>query len=394
MHLTENQIQAYVDQNLLSAEKEFVEIHLKDCSLCQEQVQVVSDRTGRVNSHLAVLSPQSQLNEAALPVEAALQRLQIKINQKESQSMFNKLFSPRLRPVWSIAVIVLVLVVAFSFPQVRAMANSFLGLFRVQQVAVVPVDTDALSTNVNYVGESMFDALFETASEETLGQSLPDATVDEASSAAGIPVRVPSIENLDDVHISVEQGIRITFKVDQPLIQAIFDETQLGINIPEELDGATVMGEIPPAVFMSFDCELPEEFLESSTGESVEDIRQRVVQQTCKDLIQVASPSVEAPSGLDISAIGQGFLQLMGMSADDAQNFSQTVDWATTLVIPVPETSNYENVSVDGVEGVLLREVNYEGGHYILIWVKDDIVYALSGKGNSQEALELAGSLK
>ena len=51
--------------------------------------------------------------------------------------MFKKYFTRRYQPAWVAFCLVLILAVAFVFPPVRTMASSFLGLFRVQRIAVV-----------------------------------------------------------------------------------------------------------------------------------------------------------------------------------------------------------------------------------------------------------------
>ena len=50
---------------------------------------------------------------------------------------------------------------------------------------------------------------------------------------------------------------------------------------------------------------------------------------------------------------------------------------------------------MDGVDGTLIQQrLNSHAPQYILIWMKDGILYALTGSGSSATALEIAGSLK
>ncbi len=84
------------------------------------------------------------------------------------------------------------------------------------------------------------------------------------------------------------------------------------------------------------------------------------------------------------------------MSEADAHAFAQTVDWSSTLVIPVPLAgASFRAVPVDGVNGTLIETANQDGseGHYQLIWVKNGIVYSLEGQGTSSQALAAAASL-
>ena len=85
------------------------------------------------------------------------------------------------------------------------------------------------------------------------------------------------------------------------------------------------------------------------------------------------------------------------MSAEEAAAFTSTVDWTSTLVVPIPSNAaDYEQVSVDGVTGTLIQRRSREGepSTFALLWVKDGIIYAISGRGaNSGQAIEMANSL-
>jgi hypothetical protein len=65
--------------------------------------------------------------------------------------------------------------------------------------------------------------------------------------------------------------------------------------------------------------------------------------------------------------------------------------------VPIPSNSaSYEQVTVDGVTGTLIQRPSREGEPTIfaLLWVRDGIIYAISGRGtNSEQAIELANSL-
>ena len=116
----------------------------------------------------------------------------------------------------------------------------------------------------------------------------------------------------------------------------------------------------------------------------------------CLQPCEPPSPAVEAPADLDVDAIGEAFLQVTGMSPEEAAEFSKTVDWTTTLVIPVPRYgTEHEQIQVDGVTGTFIKHYEYKSGDsYLLIWIKNDIVYALSGPGDKADALQIVNSLE
>jgi hypothetical protein len=116
--------------------------------------------------------------------------------------------------------------------------------------------------------------------------------------------------------------------------------------------------------------------------------------------VQLASPTVSTPPGADISQVGEAFLQLLGLSPAEAQHFAQTIDWSSTLVIPLPQdAASFRDVTVDGVPGVLIQSNPRASGgpryaHYTLFWEKNGTVYSLSGTGDPTRAAELANSLR
>jgi len=60
------------------------------------------------------------------------------------------------------------------------------------------------------------------------------------------------------------------------------------------------------------------------------------------------------------------------------------------------DSASYEQITVDGVTGTLIQRPSREGEPttFALLWVKDGIVYAISGRGDkSGQAIEMANSL-
>jgi hypothetical protein len=115
----------------------------------------------------------------------------------------------------------------------------------------------------------------------------------------------------------------------------------------------------------------------------------------CTYLIQAPGPTVSVPPDLNMSDIAEAALELAGMSPAEARSFCQTVDWSSTLVVPIPRnSSSYETVTVDGVEGTLITETLSQGNRYSLLWIKNGVIHSLAGHGNSSDALSLAASLR
>jgi hypothetical protein len=98
---------------------------------------------------------------------------------------------------------------------------------------------------------------------------------------------------------------------------------------------------------------------------------------------------------LNIQQLAQIALEFTGMTSEEAAAFSNTVDWTSTLVVPIPKNAaTYKQVNVDGVTGTLIQRPADDAPQYALLWVKDGILYAISGLGtNSPQAVDMANSL-
>jgi hypothetical protein len=307
--------------------------------------------------------------------------------------MFQRIFARKYRYAWVAIGVIAILGIAMVFPQVRAVANSFLGLFRVEQFTVLQVDPEQIEEQFN--SASNFEYLLaEDVNVEEFGDAQEVTDAAEASSLAGIPVRLPTTVD-GEGKLAVQPGAKVTFLVDLPKVNGML--TEIGrpdLKLPAELDGAEVTLELPVAVIATYgDCEVSEEALSDFEGDPdgpPPDLSE------CTTLSQFLSPEIKAPPGLDVAGIGETFLQVLGMSPEEATQFSRSVDWTTTLIIPIPRYgTEYQEVFVDGVEGTLILQSQRSYlPKYLLVWIKDGIVYALAGPGDAASAVEIAESLE
>lgn len=385
MHLTEGLLRTYLDHELDPGRQEQVRIHLAGCPVCQQKAAEMSQRAGELKEHFAVLSP--RLSEASLSPATARTRFQTLTNEKEKTVMFRNMFTRRYMRVWAVLGVIAVLALALSFPQVRAAANSFLGLFRVEKVTVVEFDEANLQNRFN--NASLFgDYVSENVKQETIGESKSGLSAADASALVGIPVRLPTTILQGEPAISVMAGERVNFTIDLARLRALV--TQLGVQdleLPDSLQGQTVtlqMGSVVDATWG--DCRS-----HASSGNSEP--------QRCTVFSQMPSPTVNAPSELDLPRIGTALLEVLGMSKSEATSFSNSVDWTSTLVLPIPRGNvDYRYVEVDGVRGVLATTRLYSQGtpqsQTGMIWVKDGVTYLLSSYGWNPNLIEIGNSLR
>lgn len=268
---------------------------------------------------------------------------------------------------------------AFTLPTVQAAAEAFLDLFRVRQFTGVQFDPGRLEAlgSSGITPESIFGKVEPLTDFEV--QPVSYATPVEAGQAAGITVRtpiwVPNGYSSTGIMVSGEHAARITLNTAG--LQAVLDALGLAdVELPEGLDGQTATVRVPPIVTQSY---------VSYNGE-------RTVL-----VIQARSPDVSFPAGIDLSKLAYAGLRVLGMSRDEAYRMSVTIDWRSTLIVPVPTKAlAYRPINVSGNEGLLIEGLaqneKYPGG--VLMWSAGEVTYAIAGALSGEELLEIAQNLQ
>lgn len=389
MHISDGEIRAYLDKQPAEAELQRIQAHLDGCARCRERAEALSARAAQTAHRFSALEPSA----AASPLNSKQARRAFErrlAGKQKEQTMGQRITTRAARPLWVGLAVIAVLAVVLAFPPVRAIANDFLGLFRVEQVSVVQVDYRVLSGRLG--SSSQIENLMTNNMQvERSGEDQPAADAAQAAQLAGFAVRLPAAAETQP-QLIVQPGGQAVFDIDLELVRGVLKELgQDDLELPDTLDGAQVTVDIPTSVVANYgDC--PDEEELKQRGAADPDDPHTAVKYECTALLQMPSPSVNAPPDLNIQQIGQAYLQILGMEAAEAQHFAENVDWATTFVIPIPrEGTSYKDVSVDGVTGTLITHYSKQ---YILVWLKDGLLYALSGPGDAKTALKLAETLR
>jgi hypothetical protein len=386
-HLNDGQLRAALDQELDEAGM----LHLENCPACRRRQTRIMAETKQAAVGLSFLA--SPAGQPGPDARSALIRFHQRNDSRKEISMFKKLFaSPTLRVGLAIVVI---LAVVFSFPQARAFAGQFLNLFRVQQVVVVPVDFTGMQslTGNDTLGKQVSDLIASSVtSQQNPGTPVTATDAAQASQLAGFTVRVP--QGMTPSRLSVENAAAFTLKVDVAKVQALLNESgRSDLVLPTSINGENVSVNIPASVSVAFGtCPDP---AAPDTGVQINGGSAGRRYPDCVILAEIPTPTVSAPADLNIAQLAQIGLEFSGMTSDQAAAFVQTVDWTSTLVIPLPKNAaTYDQVNVDGVTGTLIQRPADDAPQYALLWVKNGIIYAISSLGtNSQQAIQMANSL-
>ncbi len=392
-------LRAYLDGQLNSGQIPAIEQHLEGCAACREELAILRGHAVRVQDGLNRLPELAEMANTAIAWAAFQQKWEDHMKSERNHWTWLQKLSLGGGGI-AVATVVLVLTVA----PVRAWAESLLAIFRVQRVTILEIDPTAMKNNGLENNQLLNQAISRVLSDEVTVMQKPQrprliADPALASNDAGFTVRL--LPDKTPSSLLLESGAAMQMKLNRDRIQSILNEAgRSDLQIPESVDGATVGIRVPAGVMAFYgNCgDVASRMVNpavarhgSSRGTSV----QRA-DATCVSLFELPGPIVSAPQQIDPAQIAQVALQLLGLSANDAANFTQTVDWTLTLVLPVVRgESKYEQVHVHGNEAALLRPANPQrSDRFSLMWVNNGIVFALNGTGDDTTAINLASQLQ
>lgn len=283
--------------------------------------------------------------------------------------------------------LVLIVTTAFTFPPVRSLAAGFLAMFRMNRVQVVSFDPQTAwgTSDLSQVADRLEMLLQDTVEVQLEGEAQQLESPRQALALSSFHVRLPAGWE-DSARMVVQPSIHFTMTLDVERMRTMLNE--LGhpeVELPAALDGAPVQ------------VDMSRTFV-ARIGACEEENEPAVQGVPCTVLIQMQTPEITAPDGLDLSALGKAYLQVLGMPADQAQTFSKKIDWATTLVIPFPlkRGMEYRDVQVKGAPALFVHGPRSSGSttDYALVWLSDGYAYALRGSGTLEDALRIAESMR
>jgi hypothetical protein len=120
------------------------------------------------------------------------------------------------------------------------------------------------------------------------------------------------------------------------------------------------------------------------------------------EFVQAPSPEMELPPGTDLSRLGEIGLRVLGMDAASARRTAASIDWKSTLVVPLPlDATSFREVTVHGQKGLLVNskgEAASSGGRprsgALLLWSENGRMFALAGDARDLDLVQMAESVR
>ena len=304
----------------------------------------------------------------------------------------------------ALAMLALVLLTtAFIATPMRSLADDLLNRFRVEKFEAITIQMDQFGefqadmmlrafTSDHQVVLSAMEELVEI--ESTFDHDNPEnelLTLDDENAVTDAFGSFKSARSLpsgfdSEPQFMMSNGGSVTATVDTASMNMIVEELRLPIySIPDASD--------MPA--MTFEVDIPETlvtYYSSSEGGHLA-------------VVQMESPTLYTPDGLNMDALREEILMLPGLPTDFVSQLRSIEDWQQTLVIPVPEGAETRDVTIDGQAGLLIEAGEFDGNDWgfgfeldsdasVVMWNDGGILYIVAGTVSGSDILNVAGSLR
>jgi hypothetical protein len=376
-------LRAYLDEEVSPAEKATIAEHVASCVTCREALASLSAQAEAATALLAVLAPGGV---EVVPAAAALRTYRRR--RAERRGLWQRLQGGLIamsegswlrgwRGATAALSLLAVVLLLFLTPAAGALGD-WLSVFRAEKFAPVTIDPAKVSDaapklNPSDMGE--FKVRVEPQHKQVADVAAAQSQVDFPVRRLGsVPAGVKAAPQ-----VSTTTAGDFTYVFNLAKTKAALAQAGVNVQLPAELDGATVRVYIPAAVQQMY----------APTAGSEGGLM----------LYESHSPTLELPGVLDTPQMRSLFYQLSGLPPEVIDQLKAISDQKSTVPVPVVKGDTSKQVTVDGTQGLLVTHkpamVDSAGpeGSY-LIWQKDGVVYAIGGTVSESDLLAAANSLK
>jgi hypothetical protein len=369
------------DEELTTSEMEQIKDHLAVCPDCAANERGMRVASKEIYNLLTLLGPSpSEVPDTKLALSALQAKLDTQNRHEERHLVVStatqnnipllQARKPRHTRRWLVAAIAAALIALLLLPNARVLASQFLALFTVQQFQPVSVDPQDFRNGIGEDLQQFGDVSFNYPDHNRI-ENLTQAQVEQSLSfKLLLPSQLPPGISHAAQFTLIDRG-NGTFTFRSAKARAYLAQTGQGsVAIPAQLDGATYTFTSAPGVIIHYGSgdkpfyigEVPSPVIQATGKASLKDLRDFVIS------LPKLSPEVS--------------LLLRDVNLDSG-----------VVPLPIPPQVQAQNVTVQGVPGVLMEDSSLSVG--AVLWQTHGIIYVVAGATSSDaQLLASANSLR
>lgn len=361
----EGTIQAYIDGELKSDEKEKLEKHMKCCIKCRKMYDNLKSNDNFVRSTL----------KADIP-DIDYIRNNIKM-KKERKGAF---FMHKYKKFISIAAMLVFVLASIYIVPVQKAEAKILSIFRISKFQTVNLSMDdiqKMQSEFNQKGLNHIDLKQYGKVTSDLSPMSTYATLDEFKKNSDFNIKLPSYipasyDIQGQINAQNEERLDITPNVDSinSLIKSFGGKTFL----PNSVNGKTFTIKAGNTVNINY--------LSSSNPDDTINIGITKV------------PDINVPDGVDINSIRSAIINLPFLPDDIQRQLQSIDDWKNTIPVPVDaDHQKSQNIDINGNEGILITS-STTPSYTDIAWIENGVIYGVNSTLPQSEVIKIAKSFK
>jgi hypothetical protein len=338
-----------------------IESHVVGCEACREAVEELRENARFAATALAAVGP---TEDEAASATARAPRESVVVPMRARRGGWRYAAA-------GLAAAVAVAVVA-TVPAAQTAAAQFLAQFRSQRFAAVQVDPAS--------GQGVFAHFKDLGVIQESGRQRPEqvATLAEASTKVGFALKQADPATLPtgigaEPRIQVSQAHQLRFTFQKGKAQEYLRRVgQPNHPIPDKLDGATLVVNVPAGALMRYrGASQDEGVVVGQAGEVTAGVEGNATLEELRDYL----------------------LGLPGLPPEAVRQLRAIQDWRTTLPIPVPAANvSWQDTTVAGAPALMLADPTGLGSG--VIWQRDGRIHGVAGNFRGPEILRVANGLR
>ncbi|MCI1696217.1 zf-HC2 domain-containing protein [Aneurinibacillus aneurinilyticus] len=370
--LNERSLQAYLDGEINRETRKNIASHLEHCAECCTRMERAKKLEQWTELALAESFPEPLLTDAEINTEAAWKRFEQRlhtdnvtfINKKAGKTM-KKPYKKWITGTAAAAV----LLGSLAIPQVQAAANSFLSIFRVDQVEMVKLTQSDLQEIESWLANGE-DGMKEIkgigkvwVEDKDLNKEHQYFQTAEEAQKAGY--EIPSApEDYRFVDANISSGFTMHAQLNTDKANALLKQVKAETHFNENLNNKPFSIKVPDMKHYQFTAKANE-------GERSSD---RIFYTV------TGTPEIQVPENVDLNEVRQTVLSLPFIPQNVKQQLAGIEDWQRTLPIPyvADDKNKVRKITVQGVKGFAYET---ENGSF-LVWQKDGKIHHLEAYDN------------
>jgi len=267
----------------------------------------------------------------------------------------------------------LLLTVCISVQPVKAALANALSIFRVENVKGINVTIEDMRQIQQKLSSGQGEiSLEKMGSIKMQGGKMSTSSPEDVKNLTDIAVTFPSALDRIIPSINIIEPRSIDFTLNVKNVNQIMKSFGAVKVLPDNLDGKTFKIDFASMVTINYR------------------INDKVM-----EIVQTKTPQITVPEGVNVDEVYNAVVDMPIIPKNLQSQLKSIKDWKNTLYIPVVE-SKITEVDINGIKGYMASDKdNSESTPKTqVIWLNKGIIYAVSGRMDSNEILNVARSMR